>query len=211
LPVGIVTGIRGSARARNAQVFGEYAHSGAVPQEMRRDAVLGAAEFCLRMEALCEQRRARGEDLVYASGRFGTDPARHSITKVPGELTFSIDVRSQDRATLDGTSQELQALAAEIAAKRRLRMDLGRFNISQPARMDAALQASLSAAAKELGIAAMELPSGAGHDAQDFCAAGLPCAMVFVRNDRGSHNPDEAMALDDFMLATRVLASQLVM
>jgi N-carbamoyl-L-amino-acid hydrolase len=30
--------------------------------------------------------------------------------------------------------------------------------------------------------------------------------MLFVRNDHGSHNPHEAMSIDDFMLGVRVLA-----
>ena len=30
--------------------------------------------------------------------------------------------------------------------------------------------------------------------------------MIFVRNQNGSHNPDEAMRMDDFELAMRVLA-----
>ena len=34
---------------------------------------------------------------------------------------------------------------------------------------------------------------------------GIPTAMIFVRNEHGSHNPDEAMALDDFAVATEAL------
>ena len=33
--------------------------------------------------------------------------------------------------------------------------------------------------------------------------------MIFVRNAHGSHNPDEAMDLDDFLLGTRLLAWKL--
>jgi len=40
IPVGIVTGIRGSARARDARCLGAYTHSGAVPHEYRSDARL---------------------------------------------------------------------------------------------------------------------------------------------------------------------------
>jgi N-carbamoyl-L-amino-acid hydrolase len=29
--------------------------------------------------------------------------------------------------------------------------------------------------------------------------------MIFICNDKGSHNPDEAMELDDFMQGTRIL------
>ena len=57
----------------------------------------------------------------------------------------------------------------------------------------------------ELGIEALEMPSGAGHDAADFALAGVPAAMIFVRNDHGSHNPAEAMRMEDFALGTELL------
>jgi beta-ureidopropionase / N-carbamoyl-L-amino-acid hydrolase len=38
-----------------------------------------------------------------------------------------------------------------------------------------------------------------------FAKVGIPSAMILVRNDRGSHNPDEAMALEDFAVGTRAL------
>jgi beta-ureidopropionase / N-carbamoyl-L-amino-acid hydrolase len=34
--------------------------------------------------------------------------------------------------------------------------------------------------------------------------------MIFVRNEHGSHNPDEAMTLDDFAVATRALLGLLL-
>ena len=53
------------------------------------------------------------------------------------------------------------------------------------------------------------LPSGAGHDAAVFVHAGVPTAMVFIRNEHGSHNPREAMQMADFMAATKVLKEAL--
>jgi N-carbamoyl-L-amino-acid hydrolase len=50
-----------------------------------------------------------------------------------------------------------------------------------------------------------EMASGAGHDAAIFSKLGIPTAMVFVRNDHGSHNADEAMSLDDFAVGTRAM------
>ena len=35
------------------------------------------------------------------------------------------------------------------------------------------------------------MASGAGHDAAVFAKVGMPTAMIFVRNEHGSHNPDE--------------------
>jgi N-carbamoyl-L-amino-acid hydrolase len=51
----------------------------------------------------------------------------------------------------------------------------------------------------------MELASGAGHDAGDFAFAGVRTAMVFIRNANGSHNPREAMAMEDFSAGVRLL------
>jgi N-carbamoyl-L-amino-acid hydrolase len=59
---------------------------------------------------------------------------------------------------------------------------------------------------ERLGIPAMPLGSPASHDSAAFAAAGVPVAMLFVRNEHGSHNPREAMAIDDFMAAATVLA-----
>jgi N-carbamoyl-L-amino-acid hydrolase len=52
----------------------------------------------------------------------------------------------------------------------------------------------------------MALASGGGHDAGDFAQAGVPTAMIFLRNPHGSHNPDEAMEMADFALGTALLA-----
>lgn len=210
IPVGIVTGIRGSARARNACCIGAYTHSGAVPHEYRSDAVLATAELCHRLDQAWEDVRRSGGDLVFTVGKLYTDPAAHSITKVPGETRFTIDLRSQDLATLEKMVALAQDLAAEIGARRRVKFDLGRFNISEPARMDVDVQRRLVEGAAQLNVAQMSLPSGAGHDAQDFALAGYPAGMIFVRNAHGSHNPQEAMAMPDFALGTRLLAWMLL-
>ena len=47
--------------------------------------------------------------------------------------------------------------------------------------------------------------SGAGHDAAVFANAGIPSAMIFVRNQNGSHNPQEAMAIEDFLAGIAVM------
>ena len=51
-----------------------------------------------------------------------------------------------------------------------------------------------------------EMLSGGGHDAAAFAAAGWDASMLFVRNEHGSHNPDETMDLKDLAEAVAVLA-----
>jgi N-carbamoyl-L-amino-acid hydrolase len=138
-----------------------------------------------------------------------TDARRHSITKVPGQVNFSIDLRSQESATLEYMIALARRLAVEIGERRGVRIELGQINVAPPAVMDSTLVDSLDAGCSALGLMAMRLASGAGHDAQEFAAAGVPTAMIFVRNDHGSHNPREAMDMNDFTDATRLLAWQL--
>jgi N-carbamoyl-L-amino-acid hydrolase len=39
-----------------------------------------------------------------------------------------------------------------------------------------------------------------------FAGAGVPTAMIFVRNQNGSHNPKEDMRMQDFAAACAVAA-----
>jgi N-carbamoyl-L-amino-acid hydrolase len=52
---------------------------------------------------------------------------------------------------------------------------------------------------------------GAGHDAAVFAGEGIPSLMIFIRNENGSHNPNEAMDIEDFAAATRLLAQGLAL
>ena len=52
----------------------------------------------------------------------------------------------------------------------------------------------------------MDIGSGGGHDCAVFASQGVPSAMLFIRNDGGSHNPEESMELGDFDDAVTVLA-----
>jgi di/tripeptidase len=59
--------------------------------------------------------------------------------------------------------------------------------------------------ADALGIRHRAMASGGGHDAAAFVQAGIPAGMIFVRNQNGSHNPHEAMRMDDFAAACAVV------
>lgn len=195
VPVGIVTGIRGAYRVRNGRALGAYSHSGAVPHEYRQDAVFAMADLVMALDGEWARRRAAGEDLVVTVGKFATEADRHSLTKVPGQVDFALDIRSQSRETLDGMEAFLRNKARMIEAERGVALTLDPFDRASPSLMAPELVAALQAGADGLAIPCLTMASGGGHDAQDFADAGIPAAMIFVRNDKGSHNPDEAMAI----------------
>ena len=57
-----------------------------------------------------------------------------------------------------------------------------------------------------MGLEATSLASGGGHDAAEFHHEGVPSSMIFIRNENGSHNTDEAMEMEDFCEGTKILA-----
>jgi len=205
LSVGIVTGIRGNIRHRYATIIGQTTHAGGVPRRVRRDAVLAGAELLTVLEHYWVQAEARGEDMVLTFGEFSTDTAQHGITKVPGLVRFTLDVRSDSDAVLDAFEQMLDAQVARISRARNVQIDLGPKTQAPPEHMTAQIREGLEQAARATRASNMPLPSGGGHDCAVFAGLGVPAGMLFIRNENGSHNPDEHMAFEDFAIACDVL------
>jgi beta-ureidopropionase / N-carbamoyl-L-amino-acid hydrolase len=201
LPAAVVTGIRGCKRFRNARCVGKYAHSGAVNRPYRQDAVAATVALLHHMETVWLQQEDAGADLVLTAGELYTDSAMHGPSKIAGETHFVLDVRSVSDATMDAAAAEARRAAVRIGEAYRVNFDLGATSYSLPAVMDGRLRTRLMSLLDQ----PFEMPSGAGHDAAVFAKMGIPTAMIFVRNAHGSHNPDEAMAMTDFEVASQAL------
>ncbi|MBR0641643.1 Zn-dependent hydrolase [Plastoroseomonas hellenica] len=209
-PVAIVTGIRGNLRHRAVTCTGEAGHSGAVPRWLRHDAVFAVAALLHRIDAHWQALLGQGHDLVVTTGVLGTDPAEHAIARIPGTLRFSFEVRSQAQATLDAFHALFLEECRLIEEERGVRFAMERRIDTAPAVMDTALVERLRALVRRLGLPEEPMASGAGHDAAVFANNGVPSAMIFVRNANGSHNPREAMAMEDFMAGAEVLRLALI-
>ena len=205
--LGIVTGIRGSFRYRYARCEGQYAHSGATPRSLRRDAVLATAHLAVTLDAVWQRHSEAGHDLSVTFGQLVTDRENAAFSKVAGLVDFSLDVRSEEPATLDLMRTELARAVAAIEAEFGVRFHLGEETGSDPARMADGLIHQVSDIAGQLGLDARKMPCGAGHDAAIFAQHGVPTAMIFIRNRNGSHNPHEAMEIADFARAADVLST----
>lgn len=206
LPAAVVTGVRGCKRFRHARCIGEYAHSGAVNRPYRHDAVAATVALLHHMETVWLQQEEGGADLVFTAGELYTDPALHGPSKIAGETRFVLDLRSVSDATMEAVAAEARTAAARIGRAYGVSFELGPASDSPSAVMDARLRARLLSLLEQ----PFEMPSGAGHDAAVFAKMSIPTAMIFVRNERGSHNPDEAMAMEDFEIATRALLGLLL-
>jgi acetylornithine deacetylase/succinyl-diaminopimelate desuccinylase-like protein len=168
---------------------GHEGHAGTTPMPLRDDALVAAAEFVLRL-----RDAAAGIDGAVATvGRLAVEPGASNV--IPSRVTLSVDVRAPD-------DERLEHVASVVPAE----LSHGRA-VAMSAEPSTALLEQLAA----LGQPAVELPSGAGHDAGVLAAAGVPAAMLFVRSLNGgiSHSPDELSAHDDVELAVEVLTGAL--
>jgi N-carbamoyl-L-amino-acid hydrolase len=205
IPVSVVTGIRGNVRHRVVDCIGEAGHSGAVPRSLRHDTVFAVAELLTLLDHAWQSFLSAGNDLVVTAGVMGTEPAEHAIARIPGRMHFSFEARSESQVTLDRYYALFLAGCRRIEAERGVKFVPGPALHTAPAVMDATWVARLREVVASLGLADEPMASGAGHDAAVFANAGVPSAMVFVRNEYGSHNPREAMAMDDFAIGAEVL------
>jgi N-carbamoyl-L-amino-acid hydrolase len=208
IPVGIVTGIPGNFRFPAARVLGEYGHVGQL-RGWRHDAVLAASEFACALDALWADWETAERPMAFTIGQVSTDPALHALTKVPGELRFTLDMRSTDPELLRELEQRTHEIARAIEGRRGVRFAFGDTARAAVGRMEPTIRDGFEAIAAALGVPTRRLGSPASHDAAAFAAAGVPTAMLFVRNAHGSHNPAESMTIDDFLLATGILTGWL--
>jgi beta-ureidopropionase / N-carbamoyl-L-amino-acid hydrolase len=208
LSIGIGTGVPGNFRYPAVNILGEYAHVG-LARRFRRDVVLAASEFAIGLDEIWRANDAAGRPMAFTIGRFHTDPNEHALTKVAGQLTLSLDVRAYAAAHLADLEVQLFELVRDIERKRAVRFDLGARTSAEVAPSHPGLFSRLTDHAKALGIPAMPLASPASHDTATFTIAGVPSAMLFVRNANGSHNPREAMEIDDFLDGVSVLTGWL--
>ena len=210
MPAAVVSAIRGNFRHKKVRCIGEAGHSGAVPRAFRKDPVLAMADLLCRLDESWLTILQKGDDLVLTSGVVSTDPTRHAMSRIPDEIGFSLDVRSQSQTVLDAMTDLINEEMADISHERRVEFDLDPVHVTPPALMNADVVGNLEAAMARIGLEPTTMASGGGHDAAVFANAGVPTAMIFVRNQNGSHNPNEAMEIEDFLAGTSIIYEHLL-
>ena len=136
IPLGIVTGIRGSFRYRDAICKGEYLHSGATPFDYRKDSVVAVSMLINEMNIFWQNQLKKNKDLVITFGQFFTNKKEHSFAKSSGLVNFCIDVRSNSNKILEFVNKTLIKKIKLIEKNTNTKFSLGDQTNSQPALMD---------------------------------------------------------------------------
>jgi len=207
IPIGLATAIRGNIRHPFAQCLGVYGHSSTSPRHLRCDAVIATSQLVCAADRLWKEVLDEGgnDDLIINFGIFSTNPAQHAMTKVPGEVKFSFNIAGTNNDVAQKLYGRILAEAERIQEAFRVRFDFGSKVGTAAIHLDQGLIGAAENAAAGLGMKSLRMPT-VGHDAAMFAQLGVPTGMVLVRNQHGSHNVDEAMRIEDFINATKVLA-----
>jgi beta-ureidopropionase / N-carbamoyl-L-amino-acid hydrolase len=201
LPIGIVTAIVGIRRFRIV-VEGRADHAGTTPLELRRDA--GAAALRLAVAMLDRLAAARGPDTVWNIGHIAFQPGAANV--VPAQAAFMLEFRDVQESLLESLETEMRALAAAHSRASGLPIAVHPTALIPAAPMTASIADALEAAAKDLGLGAMRLSSGAGHDAM-VMARRIPAGMLFVPSIAGrSHDVSEDTRAADIVAGAQVMA-----
>lgn len=197
--IGIVTAIAGS-RSLVFDFRGVSGHAGTTPMAGRRDAGLAAAAFAVAANALVVR------DFPGCVGTVGDmrfEPGTFNV--IPDAARVSIEFRSPEPAQLDALELALHREARGSAERHALDVNgtvVGRW---EPAALDPGVRGAIARATTPLGLTAIELASGAGHDAQAL-AAVTPSGMIFVPSAGGvSHDAREQTPWEDCVNGANVL------
>ena len=199
--VGIVTGIVGLSWG--AVTFeGEAEHTGTTPMEDRADALVAAADLITVIRRL---PGTLGDRTVGSVGHVDVKP--NSINIVPEEVTITWGIRDPSDELVDQGRKRVIAEAEAVAEREGVEVDWQDRASSTSIRFPNGPVQAVTQATETLGYDAIEVFSGAVHDAAHV-AKVCDTAMVFaVSKDGKSHTEDEFTSWDDCYKAANTLAN----
>lgn len=190
-PLGVATEIWPHGRWR-MDLAGVANHAGTTPLRGRTDPVVKMAEGILAVRETAEEL-----SILATVGRVEVAPG--AVNAIASLARLWIDARGADAERVRELTTRVQARLG-VAAVEESWTPVVSFDPGLGAAIDAALGRELP-----------RLPSGAGHDAGVLALAGIPTAMILVRNLTGiSHSPEEHVESSDAAIAVEALRAVMI-
>ncbi|MCE0493699.1 Zn-dependent hydrolase [Vibrio salinus] len=190
----------------NVTVKGRESHSGTTPMYLRNDAMVTASKIMAEVEEIAH----RHENGLGTVGFIQVFPNSRNV--IPGEVTFSVDLRNPDAGVLADMDKDLRQFCQSVEEERNIEIEVDNFWYFAPVEFNAS--DDVKKATQELGYSHMDIYAGAGHDAC-YMADIVPTGMIFTPCENGiSHNeientaPEECEAGANVLLHTMLEASK---
>jgi N-carbamoyl-L-amino-acid hydrolase len=199
IQIGVVEGIVG-IHWYTCHATGFANHAGTTPMDKRSDAFAAASRAVL---AVREEVRAEPGRQVGTVGYAKVEPGARNI--IPGRVEFPVELRDLDRAKTERIWARIQQRFAQIAREENVSIECAPLQADDPALTDSRIRDAIRQAARDAGYSTLDMPSGAGHDAQQI-ARLAPIGMIFVPSRDGiSHSPREYSSPEDVANGAEVL------
>jgi N-carbamoyl-L-amino-acid hydrolase len=191
-PVGVGSHIWPHGRWR-IDVPGEANHAGTTALADREDAMLGFAAA-----VIAARRAAQEQGCVATVGKVVASP--NGVNAIPRAVSGWLDARGADEAAVRRAVAEVTEVVADFDAT------VTQESWTPTTTFDDALVGRLATGLGGIPV----LGTGAGHDSGILANAGIPAAMLFVRNPTGvSHSPEEFAEEADCLAGVAALTSAL--
>ncbi|RUW55695.1 Zn-dependent hydrolase [Mesorhizobium sp. M1A.F.Ca.ET.072.01.1.1] len=165
---------------------GREAHTGSTPMNMRVNAGLAMARILEMVQTVAMENQPGA---VGGVGQVKFSPNSRNV--LPGTVIFTVDIRSPDKAKLDGMRARIKKEAPKICEPLGVKCAVEAVGHFDPVTFDPTLVGRVRTAAEKLGYSHMNIISGAGHDAC-WAAKVAPATMVMCPCVGGlSHNEAE--------------------
>lgn len=194
-PLAVVQGTKGVER-HAITFFGQEAHSGSTPMEVRRDALAAAAKLALEIRPIARKHAQS----VATMGSVKTFPG--IVTAVVGRCETTLDMRDLDAEVLANMLREAREASERFAAEEGCTVEWSRIWSIAPIPFHPKLIDFAEEAILEVAGTSEQLPSGPLHDAAEVAQLGIPTVMMFVQSLNGlSHNKAEDTKREHIALA----------
>ena len=201
--IGVVTSIVAMGGAV-AEFRGRADHAGTTPMTRRQDPLRSAAQLIAALPAITA---AVSDTAVATCGKLVTFPGGANV--VPALVRMLLDYRDPDAGRLARLDEQLIAAARQAAAAHDVTLRWTAERPVAPVELDPRVRSAIDVRARGLGLSAVAMPSGAGHDAQNM-ATLAPTGMIFVPSRDGrSHSPAEHTDWEDIENGANVLLATL--
>ncbi|WP_166372861.1 Zn-dependent hydrolase [Psychromonas sp. SA13A] len=203
--VGIVTGVLGM-RWYDVTLEGTSAHAGPTPMSYRKDALYAATQVFSELYQIAEAGEAGSARCTVGE----LNIIKGSRNVIPGEVTFTLDLRHAELAGLADLEDKAQQVIAKVAESTGVTIKLNNIWDSPPLAFNADCVAAVAKAVENSGLTYQRLVSGAGHDAVNISTV-VPTSMIFIPSIGGiSHNEAEYSSPDQVGDGCQILFDLLV-
>lgn len=183
--IGVVTGVVGQYRFV-VSINGRPNHAGTTPMNMRKDALVAAAQVILAVNRIAIETPG---DQVGTVGYLVVTP--NATNTVPAHVDLRIDLRDLSQEHLESLVAELKHQLDHIAAATDTEISMAQTFHVLPTLAAPTIMTTIEAVCQQQGLSHVRIPSRAGHDAQEI-GRFTEMGMIFVPSQAGiSHSPEE--------------------